>query len=112
MALGVASCSQSPPTISVEEVEGTYRAASCPDIVIRGNLLLTPEGQTSYDLIRIKGDNILATASTPRVDLNGRCDLVVVPQPSYIAIYTNQHGLTVDLSSLDRSKSVRYDKVD
>ena len=108
MALSGASCSQSEPTIGVEELEGEYRAASCPDIIIKGALLGASDRQTLFELIRIKQDNILATVSTPRVDLRRGCKLVMVAEPSYISIDRSAERLAFDLLSLDRTRAVRF----
>jgi hypothetical protein len=108
VALGSVSCSQSEPIIGIEQLEGEYRAASCPNIIIRGNLLVTSDGQTSFDLIRIKQDDILATASTPRVALTGRCKLVMVSEPSYISIDRSAERFAFEVLSLDRTEAVRF----
>jgi hypothetical protein len=108
VAFGSASCSQGEPTIGIEQLDGEYRAASCPNIIIRGNLMVTSDGQTSFELIRIKQDDILATASTPRVALNGGCRLVMVEEPSYISIDRSAERLAFDVFSLDRTEAIRF----
>lgn len=112
LALGGASCSQSEPIIGVEELEGKFSSASCPDIIIRGTLLSAGDAQTTFELIRIKQDDILETVSTPRVDLSEGCKLVMVAEPSYISIDRSAGRLAFDVSSLDRTRAVRFSQTE
>lgn len=110
VALGGVSCSQSAPTIGIEQLEGEYRSGSCPPITVRNALLVTSSGQTSFDLARIKRDDILSTAATPRVSLSGGCDVVVVPEPSYIFVERADGRIAFDVFTLDRAHAVRFYK--
>lgn len=112
MTLSSASCSQSEPTISIEQIEGHYKSATCPDLIISGNQLVTNDGNTSFELIRIKQNDILATTSTPRVDLDGGCQIVMDSEPSYISVDTVEGHFAFDVYALDRTKVVRFSHVE
>jgi len=104
-------CSSPEPTFDLAELIGEYVHPSCPSITIGDGKISYAGTQSSFELIRIKEHDIIATSTTPRYVSGRSCTLVRVAEPSYIQIDIVSEQLTFKILSAERSHEARYVRV-
>lgn len=108
----LASCGATPlPTISAADVNGTYQSLPCPNIEIRDSYLLFHKTSISFELINIKGDNILAADATPFFrETGGACLLGVRAEPRYIFLRQLNEATSIEVFSEDQKFTRTFTK--
>ena len=96
--LAMTGCSRE-PSLTISQIEGEYVNSPCPPITIKGNIIGVGNEFHSFDLINIKGDNILHTRLSPFfVEREGRCNVVFRPSERYIFL-RQEGGVSLEILS-------------
>lgn len=104
----ISGCSSPKPSITLKQLAGAYRAPPCPVIHIVGKQLSYDGQQSRFELIRIKGHDIISVSTTPRFAWRNGCKLTVDAEPSYIQVDVVDGRFAFDIQSVDGTTAIQF----
>lgn len=96
------------PTIYIEDIEGLYSAYGCPDIIIQDDKIFLLDESINFELVNIKGTNILLADGSPRYQLQNGCRLMIIEEPLYIPLDVFDEEISFHIDRSDFQSRLRY----